>query len=155
MIEDDSHHGEKREPLLEDIFQHAGHRIGHQRHVVDHAGNQTPRGIRIVIPDRQPDEFAEQLLPDVRDHLVADIVHEIVLAIVECALEHGNRKQGEGKGQQQRFILIDEDLVENRFHQPGVGSGEGRHQPRADERRDQADPVGSQVAHEPYETIYA
>ena len=88
----------------------------------------TPRRIHIVVGNRQPNEFTEQLLSNVGDHLIPDIVHEIVLPVVEDALEHRHGKERKREDEEKAFVLIDKNLVEDRFDKPGIGAGKGRHQ---------------------------
>ena len=81
-----------------------------------------------MIGNGQPNEFPKQLLPNVGDYLIPDIVHEIVLPVVEDALEHCHGEQREREDEQEAFVLVDENLVEDRLDEPGIGAGESRHQ---------------------------
>jgi hypothetical protein len=98
-----------------------------------------------VIVDRQPQQLGEQGLAHVGDDLVADIVHQIILPVVESALAHRDGEEREGQGQQQRLVLIDEDFVQHRLHEPCVGGGKGRHEPGADKGRDQPHLVRAEI----------
>ena len=106
-----------------------------------------------MIGNGQPNKFPEQLLSYVGDHPVPDIVHEIVLPVVEDAFEHRHEEERDRKDEQEAFVLVDENLVKDRFDEPGIGAGEGRHQPRAHERRTQPNPIGLQVANQSYQAI--
>src|SRR4051812_12602511 len=106
-----------------------------------------------MIGNWQPNKFSEQFLSNVGDDLVPDIVHQIILSVVEDALEHRHREEREWKDEEEAFVLVDKNLVEDRFDEPGIGAGKGRHQPRAGERGAQSDPIRFQVTNQSYQTI--
>ena len=59
-----------------------------------------------MVPDRQLYQLEEQLFADVSNHLIADIVHQIVLTVIEQTLQHRDAQNGKGEHDQQTFVTL-------------------------------------------------
>ena len=87
-------------------------------------------------------EMAIELLPHIGDDPQAHKVHQIRLAVIKNPFEKENEDESDGKEQEHLFILVYKYLVDNVFHEIGLGGVEERIESHTDRGENNLGPVG-------------
>ena len=105
--------------------------------------------------DRQAHELQEQLLTHIGDHLIAHVIHQVILPVAEDSLQHGHTQNRHRQHHQQILIFADKDAVQHRPDHPGVRPRQASHEGGTDEGSGQSQPILPQIAKEPEKQRHA
>ena len=95
--DDDEPRGEDEgKELLQKLREHRRHRVLHALDVIDDGGEDRAGGVPLEELHGAAQDGLIEVVPHVRDHAEAGVVHQIGAGVVADALEHGGSNEREG-----------------------------------------------------------
>ena len=82
--------------MLKELGQHARHGELHSFNVINDGGEQRTGRVFLEECRRAPQDRIVEIIPEVRDHAKAGIIHKIGAGVITDPFQHGRRDQGEG-----------------------------------------------------------
>ena len=131
--------------ILGDPGKGPGHRVAQEIGVVEETRDQPPRRRLLEVVEIGAHQMAEELDLNVGDDPLAHGRHDVALQIPGGALDQGDGENGERHHYEHGFVPLEEDLVQEGFHQPRVGRGRRGDDGHAQRRETQLAEVAADV----------
>ena len=141
----DEHEEHDDEEQLKELFPELGHDV-HQhveeRHVRNDVGDQFPRTVLLVEPERQTLQMAEDLLPQVHDEPDPGVGHQIVGNVPQQTAHQIDDDHGAEKHPEEQVIGVGQHPVDGDLEHPRERQAHHVEEDQRDHRRNEKPFVG-------------